>query len=201
MVHAQSIPAEWRDQVNLDLETASHTIPPPLGRRSLSQWIQPSTLCLSPFSHPLALSVCPSLFHPLSTLDAFFLSLRGTLYPCSSMFGHVCPCLFTPGTHTHTRRFVCTEALSVIGDREWCRTKVLIDNISRERAKIGRVTTFNDVRKFVNAGQKWSMMSGRRLFGGSAAAALRVVALAASNFRVASMHATNSITTRALSGT
>lgn len=157
MIHAQSIPTEWCDQVNLDLETASHTIPstPTDGPFHSEFNLRPYPTFLFPC--PLRLSFAPSLSSTLS-------SLLCVMY--RSMLGHVCPysrlytrrCVYRSSFGRRWQAVACFLSLSLPLDRykgaNWQY---------RENARKLAGTTFNDVRKFVNARQKWSIISGRCL--------------------------------------
>lgn len=127
-------------------------------RRTLSQWIQPSTVSNLPLPvSSVRLSFAPSLSSTLS-------SLLCVMY--RSMLGHVCPhsrlytrrCVYRSSFGRRWQAVACFLSLSLPLDRykgaNW-----------QYRENAGKLagTTFNDVRKFVNARQKWSIISGRCL--------------------------------------
>lgn len=80
--------AQRRDQVNLHLETAPHTIPPPSPHRSLSRRVQP---------HPLSL--------PLIPVDTLLLCASPTPRTRSGTVGRVCKpfCRLTERVHSAQR--------------------------------------------------------------------------------------------------
>lgn len=95
-------------------------------QRTLSQWIQPSTVSNLPLPvSSVRLSFAPSLSSTLS-------SLLCVMY--RSMLGHVCPysrlytrgCVYRSSFGRRWEAVVCFLSLSL-----WTGTKVLIDNIAR----------------------------------------------------------------------
>lgn len=129
MIHAQSIPTEWCDQVNLDLETASHTIP--------------STPTDGPFHSEFNLRpyptfsssrvLCPSLFRSVFIIDAFLAPLCYVSFYARSRVSlftlvHASLCVQKLFRSTMTGSSVLSLSLSL---SLWTGTKVLIDNIAR----------------------------------------------------------------------
>lgn len=131
-------------------------------RRTLSQWIQPSTVSNLPLPvSSVRLSFAPSLSSTLS-------SLLCVMY--RSMLGHVCP-YSRVSVFTLVHAWLCVQKLfrPTMTGSSVLSLSLPLDRYKganwqyRENARKLAGTTFNDVRKFVNARQKWSIISGRCL--------------------------------------